>query len=117
MASIFGNIENPFGPKGLNVPSLATGTSGEGLILILNNLLKFAIVLAAVYTFWNLITAGYMFMSAGGDPKAIGKAWDKIWQSLIGLLIVVSSFILAAVFGLLLFGNPTILIAPRVFAP
>ena len=94
-----------------------TSADGSGLFAILGALVKFSIAIAGLYTFWNLIMAGYMFMSAGGDSKAVGKAWEKIWQSLIGLLIVAGSFVLAGVFGYLIFGDPTILITPQIFTP
>ena len=116
MLGIFGTIDNPFNTLSPGSP-LNAGAEGQGLILILNSLVKFVIVLAGLYTFWNLIAAGYMFMSASGDPKAIAKAWDKIWQSLIGLLLVAGSFILAGIFGWLIFGNFTALIAPTIYAP
>lgn len=115
----FGNVDNPFDPGGFNNPTLANSTSGSGLILILNNLVRFVIVIAGVYTLWNIIMAGYGFLGAGGEPKNIAKAWEKIWQSLIGLLIVAGSFVLAVIFGYLIFGpnNAFILIQPRIFTP
>lgn len=112
----FGVIDNPFN-KLSSSPALQNSSNGEGLFIILGNLIKFSIVLASLYTFWNLIMAGYMFMSAGGDSKAIGKAWEKIWQSIIGLLIVAASFILAGIFGYLIFGDSSVLITPQIFAP
>lgn len=114
----FGNIISPFCPGGLNSASLCkAGAQGQGLFLILNSLVKFVIVVAGLYTFWNLIAAGYMFMSAAGEPKAIAKAWEKIWLSLIGLVIVAGSFILAAVFGKLIYGDYLALLTLRIFSP
>lgn len=110
----FGYISNPFD---ILAPGKYTQGNGEDLFLILNNLLKFIIVVAGLYTFWNLILAGFMFMSAGGESKAVEKAWAKIWQSVIGLLIVAGSFILAGIFGYLIFGDATALITPRIFGP
>jgi hypothetical protein len=109
-------ITNPFSHFNAGSP-LATATQGEGLIIIASNLIKFMIVIAGLYAFWNLIMSGYMFMSAAGDPKAIGKAWEKIWMSLIGLLVVAGSFILAAIFGYLIFKDPSALLTPRIFTP
>jgi len=115
-AGQFGNITNPFVPLG-GPANLTNSTSGSGMIIILNNLVRFIIVIAALYTFLNLIFAGYGFLSAGGDPKKVAAAWEKIWQSLIGLLIIAGSFVLAGIFGWLIFGNVTILISPRLFTP
>lgn len=113
----FGTITNPFGTGGLNVPGYTSGASGEGLIILLNNLIKFIIVVAGLYTFWNLISAGYGFMSAGEDAKAIGKAWAKFYQSLLGLLLVAGSFVLAAIFGWLIFKDPSALLVPKLYGP
>ena len=115
----FGTITNPFSKIAPGGTLDTAGGQGQGLILILESLLKFVIVLAGLYAFWNIIAAGYMFMSAGGDTKAVGKAWEKIWLSLIGLLVVAASFVLAVIFGYLIFGpgNELILIRPEIFAP
>ena len=74
-------------------------------------------VIAGLYAFLNIIFAGYGFLSAGGDPKKIEMAWGKIWQSLIGLLIIGGSFILAAIFGWLLFKDPMFLVYPKIDSP
>jgi hypothetical protein len=111
---MFGKFTNPFNTMGITIYS---GNEGQGLIVIINSLVKLAIVMAGVYTFWNLIVAGYGFLNAGGEAKAVAKAWDRIWQSLLGLTIVASSFVLAAIFGKLIFNDATILISPVIFAP
>lgn len=110
---IIGKITNPYpGQYGLGPES------GQfGLITFLNNILRLVFVVAGLYALLNLIIAGYSFMSAGGDPKAVEKAWAKIWQSLIGLLIIVASFLLAALFGWLLFGNASAILTPTIYGP
>lgn len=115
MLEIFGEIKPP--------PGVSTwigqfpGGKVPGLIPFLNAIVKFLIVIAGLYAFLNLILAGYGFMSAGGDPKAVEKAWAKIWQSLVGLLIIAASFLLVAIFGWLLFGDPTAILIPTIYSP
>ncbi|PJE67678.1 hypothetical protein COU95_01050 [Candidatus Shapirobacteria bacterium CG10_big_fil_rev_8_21_14_0_10_40_9] len=110
---IIGKITNPYRGQ----YSLGPETGKFGLITFLNNLLRLVFVFAGLYAFLKLIIAGYQFMSAGGDPKAVEKAWAKIWQSLIGLLIIVASFVLAALFGWLLFGNASAILVPTIYGP
>lgn len=93
--------------------SLAAG----GLIKFFNNIVRLMVVIGGLYAFLNLIIAGYDFLSAGGDQKLFAKAWAKIWQSMIGLLIMLASFLLAAIFGQLLFGNPTAILNPKIYGP
>jgi len=38
-------------------------------------------------------------MTAAGDSKALGAAWNRIWNSLLGLVVVVGSFALAELFS------------------
>jgi hypothetical protein len=110
----FGTIRNPF----VNLApgtGLGASSSGSGLVIILGNLVRLLIVVAGVYTLWNIIMAGYGFLSASGEPKNIAKAWEKIWQSILGLVIVAGSFILAAIFGYLIFNDPMFLISPKIY--
>lgn len=85
-----------------------------GLINFLNVVLRLIFVIAGLFAFFNFIIAGFQFISAGGDPKAINNAWNKIWQSLLGLLIIVGSFVLAAIFGWLIYGDPTAILQPKI---
>lgn len=88
-----------------------------GLIPFINALIKLLIVFAGLYALLNLIFAGYQFMSAGGDPKNIEKAWSKIWQSLVGLAIVAGAFLLAAIIGYIIFGNAGAILSPKLYGP
>ena len=110
--------DNPFGQIVPPEPFASKyGGYETGLISFLNNILRLMIGVAGIYAFLNFIIAGYGFMSAGGDPKAVGRAWSKIWQSLLGLLIIVGSFVLAGIFGYLLFGDATAILKPKIYGP
>ncbi|MFC1727724.1 hypothetical protein ACFL0Y_04335 [Patescibacteria group bacterium] len=94
-----------------------SGGSVPGLIIFLNNLLKLAIVGAGLFALFNIVLAGYGFLSAGDDPKKMAGASAKIWQSVVGLLIVASAFILAAIVGILLFNSPGAILRPQIYGP
>lgn len=114
MFQIFGTIENPL--KIIN-PEGYEGIAGGGLILFLNNIIRLLIIIGGLFAFFNLILAGYGFLSAGDDPKKMAAAWAKIWQSMMGLLFIVGSFVLAAIFGYLLFGNAGAILNPQLYGP
>jgi hypothetical protein len=107
MNDIFGTIK----------PPSFISENPSGLIILLNNVLRLLIVVAGIYALLNFILAGYAFMSAGGDPKLVEKAWAKIWQSLVGLLIIAVSFAFAALLGQILFHNPTAILNPVIYGP
>lgn len=110
---IIGTITNPL-PRAYQG---VTAAQGGGLILFLTNILRVAFIVAGMYAFINLILAGYQYMSAGGDAKKIEAAWGRIWQSLMGLILVVGSFALAALFGYLLFGDAGFILNPKIYGP
>jgi len=94
-----------------------SGVEGGGLILFFNNLIRLLMVAGGLYAFLNFILAGFQFMNAGGDPKAVSNAWNKIWQSLVGLAIIAISFVLASILGYLLFGDATAILNPKIYGP
>lgn len=113
---IFGTVNPPYeGTYG----GLSGGRIGPnfGLLLFLNNALRLIFVVGGLLFFFNLVFAGFQFLNAGGDPKAIEQAWNKILQSIIGLLIIVISFVIAAVIGVLMFGNASALLNVKIYGP
>ncbi|KKU12180.1 MAG: hypothetical protein UX19_C0005G0012 [Candidatus Woesebacteria bacterium GW2011_GWA1_45_8] len=111
MQNIFGNVSLPPGVNRYG-NLLSGGPTG-----FISNIIKTLIGIAGLYALINLVLAGYAFMSAGDDPKKVAGAWSKIWQSLLGLTVAAGAFILAAIFGRLLFGEYTALLRLRVFVP
>ena len=107
-SDIFGPITKPDILK--NIPDIQSGGIGAVLSLVL----KLLIVVAGLYALFNLIIAGYAFMSAGDDPKKVAGAWAKIWQTLLGLAVAAGAFVLAAIFGQLIFGDSTFLLKPKI---
>lgn len=105
-----GRIQPPNSTPGIDP------TTGEliGVLSLLNSILKLFFIAAGIWVFFNFILAGFGFINAGGDPKAISKAWEKIWRSLVGLLIIVASFLIAAVIGILFFKDPSAILNPKL---
>lgn len=93
-----------------------SGTNNSGLAIgkLLNLTLQLLVLGAGIYALINLILAGYAFMSAGDDEKKIQGAWAKIWQTLLGLAFAAGAFILAAIFGQLLFNKWDFILNPVI---
>lgn len=117
---VFADASDVIGVIQPSVALLQTGaidpSSGKltGVITLLNSILKLVFIVGGIWAFFNFIIAGYGFMSAGGEPKNITKAWDRIWQSFMGLVFLVGSFLLAAIAGILLFHDPTAILQPSL---
>lgn len=110
---IIGTVDVPaqFAPYG------SITTPGKGLTLLISNILRLVFVVAGIFAFFNLIVAGFQYMGAGGDSKALNAAWGRIWQSLLGLVIVVGSFAMASLLGYLIFGDAGFILSPKVYGP
>lgn len=109
---------NPFGT--VTIPS-GIARLGTDPSIVVGKLVQFAlrtmVVGAGLYALFNLVLAGYSFLSAGDDSKKIGSAWAQIWQSMLGLAVSAGSFVLAAIFGKLLFNNELFLLQPTITLP
>ncbi len=101
----------------INPPAFAKRFSAGGAPAIgalLNTVLQLLIIGAGAYALINLVVAGYSFMSAGDDPKKVAGAWAKIWQTLLGLAVAAGAFVLAAIFGQLIFGEWDFILNPSI---
>ncbi len=107
----FGNIAPPPGADRIG------GGNVGGLAVLLNIIFKTMIVGAGIYAVFNFILAGYAYISAAGDSKAIQSATAKIWQTVIGLIIASGAIALAGLIGRIFFGDPSILLKVTIFTP
>ncbi len=104
---IFGAVEVP--------PGVDKFTAGpQGLIQFASNLIKLITVVAGIYGLFNIIAAGYTYLSSGGNAKATEQAMNQLNYSLIGLMIIVGSFTITALISLLLFGDATYILNPKL---
>lgn len=104
---------NPFGP--IAPPPEVTGfatSGGEAVGKLIQLSIWLLIIGACIYALFNFVLAGYSFMSAGDDSKAVSGAWAKIYQTAIGLAFAAGAFVLAAIFGQLIFGRPDFILKP-----
>jgi len=107
---------NIIGTK-ITPPTGGYGGAESGIVLLLTNILRLAFAAAGIMALINFIIAGYQYMNAGGDSKALSSAWARIWQSFVGLLIIVLSFALASLIGYLMFGDAGFILNPKVYGP
>lgn len=110
-----------FGPIQLPSP-LAQGYGaydqpGGGLVGFLNNIFKLITLTAGFFAIVNFILAGYGIMGAAGDPEKLSKAQGKIWNSIIGLILIVASFAFAALLGWMLFKDTNAILNLKIYGP
>ncbi|EKE06400.1 MAG: hypothetical protein ACD_19C00014G0014 [uncultured bacterium] len=111
--------QNPFGevkiPDKLN--TIYGPEAGPAFGKLIQFGLRALVVGAGIYALFNLVLAGYSFMSAGDDSKKVSGAWSQINQTLIGLAFSAGAFVLAAIFGKLIFDDYLFLLKPSIPTP
>lgn len=111
---------NVFGKINLPGPLAGYGEFNKpkgGLVGLLNNLYKLIALGAGLFAVINFILAGFAIMSAQGDPEKISKAQTKIWNSIIGLIIIVAVFAFARLIGWMVFHDPYFITNPYIEGP
>lgn len=114
LPNIFGNIQAPPGVAEINAQA---GASGIGIIIFFSNLIKLIAIVAGLWTMLNFILAGFTYVTSSGDSGAIDKIGTKLTLSVVGLGIIVASYTIAAVIGLIFFADASFIINPQIPSP
>lgn len=105
---------NPFGKIAAPQSAFSSSTPEAAIGNIIQLVIWILIIGAGIYALINLILAGYAFMSAGDDSKKVAGAWAMISQTMIGLALSAGAFVLAAIFGQLIFGQWDFILNPTI---
>jgi hypothetical protein len=110
-------------PPGIEEQMAASGNSSAGvlettgnssaLLFFISNLLKIGTILAGVWVLFNVLLAGYDFISSQGKSDAYSKVKDKLTMSLVGLLLIIGAYTITAVLSLVLFGDAGYILNPE----
>lgn len=89
-----GYCYGPLIPLTLNVPIMGVtqiGTIGDYINLVY----KYAIPTAALFAALMFTLAGFQYMTAGGDKSAVSKAKDRMVNTVIGIVLLMSVYTIA----------------------
>lgn len=106
--SIFGTI---------NPPPTGYGDVNSGLPSFITNIITIIFVAAGLFAFFNLMIAGFNYISSGGDEKKILAATQSINMSLIGLVVMVAAAAVTGIVSFVLFGSATAILSPNITGP
>lgn len=83
----------------------AAAETGDTFLAYFITLWKALITVGALIVIVMFLWGAIEWISAGGDAGKVSKARDKITQSVIGLIILVGSFVIIGFVGQLFFGD------------
>ena len=108
MASTFGTI---------NPPVTAYGSVGTGLPQFITNVITIIFAGAGLFAFFNLMFAGFTYITSNGDQKKLEQAIGSINMSLMGLVIMVGAAAITGIISYILFSNATAILSPSIKGP
>lgn len=115
------DLKDFFGQTFSPPPGISDYTAGSGevnnLIFFLSNILRLVIYAAGLFALINLLVSGIQYLGSSGNPEMIKQASTRIWMSLLGLVIIAGSLILAAIIGLVFFNDASLIIKPIIPGP
>lgn len=111
--TIFGTIEKP-----APIQALDTSSGGQiGLLLFFSNLFQLLTVIAGLWVLLNIVLAGFEYISSQGDSGAHAKVREKVTNSVLGIVLIVSAYTIVAIIGLLFFGEANYFLQPTLITP
>ncbi|MFH1244819.1 MAG: hypothetical protein V1487_04600 [bacterium] len=113
MANLFGDIDNPL--KTLNPGGY--DNVNTGLPSFITNIVTFVMIGAGLYAFFNLMFAGFTYITSAGDQKKLEAAVSSINMSLMGLVVMVAAAAITSIVSYLLFGSATAILSPKITGP
>ncbi|MEI6532357.1 MAG: hypothetical protein WCO06_00810 [Candidatus Roizmanbacteria bacterium] len=107
-------LADPFGKINPTLSTIPADDPVTSLTKILNLGLELFLIVAGLYTLVNFLTAGYSYITSEGDSKKISQANSRITYTIIGLIIIVVTPLIAILIGIIVFKRWDALINPDI---
>ncbi len=102
-------------------PIFAVGSKyafeGGGVAFFISNIVRLLTIIAGIWMLLNFVLAGLQFISAQGNDEQVKNAWNKIFNSMIGMVIIIVAYTLTALLSYIMFGDPTFILNPTLTGP
>ncbi len=109
-SAIIGGVEPPDAVAAINQQS-----GGDiGLIFFISRIINFANIIAGILVMINFVYSGFLYVTGAGNASNMSKINERMMWSVVGILMIVGSYTLAAIFGLVFYGDPTFVINPTL---
>jgi len=104
----FGQITPPSA-----VPTLGGTGDTDGLINLLNIVLKLVFVVAGLWSLWNLILAGYLLIAGGVESSKLERVRGVFIWTFLGIVIMISAVLVAGLIGYFVYNNWSAVLNPK----
>lgn len=112
-----GTIETPPGVDKYQDAAKAKTGADIGILYFISNLVKVFAVVAGLWTVFNIVLAGYTYLTSSGDAKAHQQVQTQVTNSVIGLMLIVLTFTFGGLIGYIFFGDAGFILNPHLPTP
>ncbi|MDA1080001.1 MAG: hypothetical protein O2840_04925 [bacterium] len=115
--SVIGGVSPPSSIKQLNMLARirSSGSStGIGLIIFLSRGLRLLTIVVGLFVIANVVMAAYDYIMNADSSDVLTKVKEKFTYTALGLAIIVGAYTLAAIVGLLFFGDASFILSPEL---
>ena len=88
------------------------GADETALLFFVTRMIRAVSLVAGVWSLGNVMFAGFTYITGKGDTAAHQKVRDYITMSDIGLMLIVASYTVGGILGLVFFGDASFLLNP-----
>ncbi len=114
-SAVIGGIRPPNGVSDYNLIAMLGGSGDNiGIFAFISVGLRLFTILCGLFMFFNFLWAGYSLITRAGDSKAYADIRERLQYAMIGLVVVVAAYMLAAMIGLIFFGDATFILNPDI---
>lgn len=114
-SAVIGGIRPPNGVSDYNLIAMLGGSGDNiGIFAFISVGLRLFTILCGLFMFFNFLWAGYSLITRAGDNKAYTDVRERLSFAMIGLVVVVAAYMLAAMIGLIFFGDATFILQPDI---
>jgi len=96
-----------FLPNNQGLPSFTEGNESEGARTVIQNALGWFFLIAGLLCIIIIIWAGISYATAGGDEEKVGKAKTRLIYGIIGVAVIIGSYIITQIIQSAITGNLT----------
>ncbi len=111
-----GTIDKPPGVAEFDeVGGIAEGDIG--ILFFASRLISVLTIFAGLWTFFNVLIAGYTYVTSSGNAQSHTLVRDKLTMSFLGIILIVTVYTMAGLVGLMFFGDAAYLLNPTIQGP
>ncbi len=85
-----------------------------GIFYFVSAGLRLFFIIAGLLVFGNFIYSGFIYITQAGNSKTHTEVKERITFSVVGLVIMVSAFIVASLIGAIVFGDVGFILNPNI---